>query len=758
MSNYKAYFKSIDCHEYEVRFITDYAASYTELELAGSSPVVITYDSPALLFEPIIQSRATIVVNSDGYLEDLFVSHVDDVVVDIYDNTANKLVWTGYLKPQIYSQGYVNCIESIEFEASDCLAALQYIDYDNVGSYKQIVTFRDIIARVCEKEALDGFYWAKTKKLGNNWLLPENLTISEQNFYTEDTDEPWKFSEVLEEMCRYLGYTLVQWGSYLFFLDMQAFHSSEVMEMYRYLSSENFSAGTQTTLNTPVVITKDSYMGSGHQISFEPVYNKATVSANFYFPKNFIPDIDEDDYRTNRLGGTAIQSIEVVPNSIRLKHFEAKNLYTPVYLDEDGKRQYDACDIDYKYYRRIMDNQYYEPVYYTYDLNPTTPSTSELPTSSITKNYISGQLIEYGSIENTNPNAISYELASNISMSKYLLIHQWDKPSFYTVTNLQSHVNDYPPVFKLKSGYRNPIIVDSNNSFLCLSANAMFERYSYRDYFNPDWTDEYSWGSAIRPYLNFKLGIGGKWWNGSGWTTTETSFWVKARTEEVEKGSVFMDGNNWNKDRDILNNVSFTDWTDADGYKIPLDNSIDMNGTITFMVNLPAKLQNMMTSEETSGINNWCWVSDLALTIHNKQASESDKDSDVVYGGEDTIDNDSILELNEIKTRFTTFAGNQQLSYSNVGDAVSGGFLTGITEPYLIPSYVSQKPEQNLITRFVNQYSTQTIKEQLTVKNNIAPYQKIYDSYWSDTKHFVWNGTEIDLAAGSQTITIVETK
>lgn len=178
---------------------------------------------------------------------------------------------------------------------------------------------------------------------------------------------------------------------------------------------------------------------------------------------------------------------------------------------------------------------------------------------------------------------------------------------------------------------------------------------------------------------------------------------------------------------------------------------------------MPIKLayvsvQGLDVKTQTSGQNHWCWISGLKLTIHNKLSHEV-KDSDIVYGGEEEgqIDANSIMELNDVDLKITTYPGDMPLSYSNVGKA-SGGFLTGIIEPYLIPSYVSQKPEYNLITRYIKQYSTQTIKEELVVSADITPFSKIYDAYWADNKHFAWNGTTINLAQGNQTIKIVETK
>lgn len=573
--SYKGFFKDRLGNDYVVMFVPsgDTSATYQELIL-GENPVQITYQGNSLLFSPSIISTCTIQVVSDDYLEDLMTPYAKGVSVQIYNSTQQKIVWQGYMKPQVYSQGYVNCYETIDFEASDCLASLQYQDYENINGSKKIVSFKDIIDKACDFAGVDGYYWCNSKLMpgvGHPVALPSALTISEQNFYTEDTDEPWKYGDVLDEICKYLGITLIQWENYFYFLDMQVFHANETMSMTRYDKDDDYASGSTVTLDSPVTIDADNYRGNGHSISFEPIYNKINVKANFYEPKFYTPDIDEDDYRTNRLGGSALQEIPPEVNVLWATGGKkaGNTAYTPVYIYK-AKRVYDGDDSKYCYYRRLMDNKYYEPVYYTSGLTPTTPPDADLPTSRICRSYISGQLVEYGSTSRPQEGTASYELASNLSLDKYLLIHQWDMPErFRWGAAIQEHVNDYPTIFRLKSGYTNPIIFDTD-SYLCIAATAKFERYQDRQYINPDWTSEPStdadtifsrlttWG-IVRPFLNFKLGIGGWWWNGTAWTQTETSFWVKCRTEEDEENPEIPDGGNWNQDREILNNVPFTD-------------------------------------------------------------------------------------------------------------------------------------------------------------------------------------------------------
>lgn len=496
MSNYRGYFNSLDCTPFRVDIINDTGSTaFTEVHLSGNQPFVVKYNNLSTIFSPKMISTATISVVNDGYLQEVYSPYAQGtqvILYDILDETDPVVVWCGYLKPQTYSQGYSNEWETIELEASDCLASLQYMDYQNVGSHRQIVTFKDIIDNVCNAaKQLRGYYWPRTKKLGATVLLPEHLKISEQNFYTSDSDEPWKYDEVLEEMCKYLGLTVLQWNDMLYFIDFQSFHSTEDLYVSRYLKSNNYASHTEMHLAGAKTISADTYRGNSNNISFEPIYNKATVKSNFYFVDNFIPDIFEEEYLTNRLGGTKAQEVPLVPNTIYFKEskFTGDTGYTPVYINIDGKQKHDEPDNNYWYYRKMYDNQFYESVYMTTGLTEVTPSAAELSGTGCTRNYVGATVVDFTSVERGDSNSASYEVASSAPFTKYLLIHQYDRPDFIELwpsSQQYKYANDFPAVFKLKAGYYNPIITDGDNTYLALFTNAIFERYKDRDYINPE--------------------------------------------------------------------------------------------------------------------------------------------------------------------------------------------------------------------------------------------------------------------------------
>jgi hypothetical protein len=66
------------------------------------------------------------------------------------------------------------------------------------------------------------------------------------------------------------------------------------------------------------------------------------------------------------------------------------------------------------------------------------------------------------------------------------------------------------------------------------------------------------------------------------------------------------------------------------------------------------------------------------------------------------------------------------------------------------------KPEENIISRYVNQNSTPSIKTNLTLDLSFLPTQLIRDTYWN--KNFVITSQDIDYKYCRQTITLLEKK
>lgn len=391
------------------------------------------------------------------------------------------------------------------------------------------------------------------------------------------------------------------------------------------------------------------------------------------------------------------------------------------------------------------------------------------------KKYVGATVVDLATFDRPMDNdKYLYETEANINFDRYLMIRQANKPdrqhpyanwNFLTdltpLTDQQTYTT-FPAIYKLKDGYTNPFLYD-DKAYIALDASALFERYDV-EYINPDWTDEntnmnglglfrkMSSITTITPALVFSLRVGNKWWSSSAnaWVNSQSAFVVKLGTDKTDEDNVDFTGW-WNEDHPVLNNISWTDWAGAKGYKIPLEAGMDMNQDILFQVHMPSKMQVFKTTGDSgSGINSMCWVKNLKLSFATKD-SENYKNSDVVY--RNIIDSGSVNTLSDISMKITTYPGEGMHSYSNVG--LDGVLLENVIKVGLDDR--ANKPEQNKIKAYVNQYSTNTIKQNLTLSNSIGPLDRIKDPTL-DGKYFGILGSKIDYAKGSQDLTLIETK
>ena len=181
---YFGQFKSLNGDTYTVKLGSN---ATSEIKLADN-PFTVTYNTSATPFEPVRTSTATIRIVHNNYLEDILSSQAQGTEVILTRNDV--VMWIGYLTPKIYSQDYVDEYETIELEAADSISSLQYIDYSPVND-RGIVSFKTIIDNICNACGnLNGYYWTTSKKIDSSILTPDLLAVSEQNFFSSDTDEP----------------------------------------------------------------------------------------------------------------------------------------------------------------------------------------------------------------------------------------------------------------------------------------------------------------------------------------------------------------------------------------------------------------------------------------------------------------------------------------------------------------------------------------------------------------------------------------
>lgn len=757
--NYKGYFNGLDNKYYKVELIGDSASGeYTEIMLAGDNPFTVQYNESSTPFDPLRTSVATINIVNNNYMEDILSVHATDTIVKLiqYSGSSETTVWCGYLSPKIYDNGYENCYETISLNANDCLTTLQYTKYSEMNG-RGITNIKDIIDNIVTNcGLLDGYYWTRSKKVGTSVLLPNQLMIPEQNFYFNDTDDSWSLQTVLEEICRYLGFTALQWETKLYFIDYQTLTINDDVYATWYGKANGYTQGAATHLIPSKTIDGDSYRLNGSTISFEPIYNKVVVNCNMNVCEDFIPELFADDNLTNR-NGDIYANYEVEPEDPATAKYPYGNDWAG-----QGYEDEEHSDDEYRYFHRLFDNKYWSPLYYVENGTAVVPLPSQLKNKECIRNYMGGNIVDMGAVAkdyvDENGQLI---VASKLDYDRYLCLSQkyMDCDGYY----IDSSPAYRKVLFKLNDGYYFKCGL-SDSSYVVLKCKAKWERYKNRAYINPSWAStkckvKKNYNGRVQnepPKLAFRFHVGDKGWSGykKVWVPKGSEYdWFQPTIKDIIKNQDF-----WNTDYDLLNTVNWELNINDDGYIIPLS-GVDKTAKVEFEILNPSPAFFTMDNKRLKYMewNAYCWISDFSITCAEQDQDVERTDSDVVY--ENVIDGDAVNELDDITVKITSFTDMTKPSYSNIMYQATSGdnptFLTQVKEEAL--SNNPQKCEENIIEKYVYQYSTQTKKINLTLDTDIPPFQKIFAvDVDNQTKGYTQLGTSIDYRMGRQTMTYIE--
>ena len=267
----------------------DYTGQVTELTGSGEAPFSIEIADDDFLYVPVRFSTATIRVVGTDYLQSLYSTGYRQYRVIF--KRSGIVMWCGFIKPELYTQDYSGTIFELEIECISAMSVLEYIDYKTKNeAEKGFVTLWELLTR-CVSESRGSYsnvyiphVYAKDKSNYTAWAnVLQDMTISEQNFFDEE-DKPMKLKEVLEEICKFLNWTCVDWKGDLYFVD--ADHAGDY---YKY--TLDFSTYT-TVRGFTISVQKVTFSGDNHTLDILCGYNKVTVKDSNYPVGNLLPDED----------------------------------------------------------------------------------------------------------------------------------------------------------------------------------------------------------------------------------------------------------------------------------------------------------------------------------------------------------------------------------------------------------------------------------------------------------------------------------
>ena len=271
MQRYRLPFFNYAGESLEIKFYMEDYIGEIETLTGAPSAFVVTGTDEEFVYEPVRTSTASVSIVTDSLLNDLFSVNSHHVAVKLY--RGNKLLWTGYVEPEVFTQAYVPIADKLSINCISAIGTLENIQYEKQtenGFITSINLLRYIIRSAnggYEKIYIPYVYGSSEVNYSTKKNIFDEITLAEENF----TSEGMMLDEVLEYFCRFFNWTLYDYEGSLYFVD-----ADWKGEYFSY--GEDLVTYEMVTPNT-VLLQDIGFGGSDHTIDVLPGYNKVTVKA-----------------------------------------------------------------------------------------------------------------------------------------------------------------------------------------------------------------------------------------------------------------------------------------------------------------------------------------------------------------------------------------------------------------------------------------------------------------------------------------------
>lgn len=271
MQRYRLPFFNYAGESLEIKFYMEDYIGEIETLTGAPSAFVVTGTDEEFVYEPVRTSTASVSIVTDSLLNDLFSVNSHHVAVKLY--RGNKLLWTGYVEPEVFTQAYVPIADKLSINCISAIGTLENIQYEKQtenGFITAINLLRYIIRSAnggYEKIYIPYVYGSSEVNYSTKKNIFDEITLAEENF----TSEGMMLDEVLEYFCRFFNWTLYDYEGSLYFVD-----ADWEGEYFSY--GEDLVTYEMVTPNT-VLLQDIGFGGSDHTIDVLPGYNKVTVKA-----------------------------------------------------------------------------------------------------------------------------------------------------------------------------------------------------------------------------------------------------------------------------------------------------------------------------------------------------------------------------------------------------------------------------------------------------------------------------------------------
>lgn len=780
---YEGRFRTLKDEMIQVVIITNNDASQEkEIFFADESPVMISQSSDGI-FSPIKSRSCTIKLVTKAVYFDIYSGSSHGTSVAVNNLTKSECLFYGYVTPCQYNQPYLYNNE-IEIEAVDAISTLQDFKYSYLNGKESSVAIMDIIKKLMEIAGYSGKIYMQYN--GNKLKvlqIPTQFEYINDDIFFEDDGEASDCYAVLEEICNFYGISCVPYGNDVFFVDYQ---------VIAYVEDDNLlytdlKSLVNSTFYITDSITKEDYAGDDQNLEMDEVYNKINIKADVAEVKDDDLGVNpEDDAKSSTYYDTRIDAGERSDGkkwAIASRYFEyiqgtyandnSDNWQTPIncniIADSVGYKLAGRFDKTYPSislarmafpygngagtFNTIVGQCCLPTQQFGYE------STKEMPYSAKWNNMLSFFTQGYW--------LHKYYKEDNVGALSEDLQHQWETFIY------EQRLGGYKPVLIYNSPkYVNYSPAESDKtSYLCFTGNLLYQREckydkvhynvwtinedtNYCDGINTPLTEfgcsgtdnAYSRRKGDADYnkgwnmLKLKLSIGNKYWNGSQWTTTESTCFIPYHKDNVVTDDECLIWTGWNKP---VTNHNYTYKVNKDAFVIPINKEDNLQGYLHLEVYMPKIPWNNQLYRENNYLrinyNNIppvIFMKDFGLTLCSTDNSEKwydvfeddEEDDDIIYSN--PIDSNNVTDMDDLELKINTYNSQKPIAKSYIiepsivdGKVVEDSFKYHTAGFYdnLIGNYKRQ--EMNLVDKYYNHYSEPKKIYNCVVHGYRAPYK-----------------------------------
>jgi hypothetical protein len=691
-------FNSIDGKDYTIK-IEKEGYQGTSSELTGQpSPFTVTLSDEEFVYTPTRFSTATLHIFGGDYLQDLFSTDYRMCRVTLYE--GDRMIWRGFIKPEIYTQDYRNVKFNLDLECYSAMSVLEYVDYKQKGESRGFVTLWDLLKQCIEESRGEyGFVYlphvyGTDQSAFNAWNNPlSEMSVSEQNFFDED-DNPMTYKNVLEEIMKLMNWTCVDYMGDLYFIDI----NNQDGEYYQYGPS-TFSKVQAGSMSVQDI----GFSGDGHTLDIAPGYNKVTIRCSNYPVGDALPDTSFDTLKYLTSKDTKIYQSNT--QGYKVTHYEfmnSENERYKLWAYKYGSEEDDMTDLSSEELKEEIDKA----------------TTWEL--ASIT-GAIPVRYDEYNEDKNGNADITDYEFTEQ----------------YYIKTGRRTA--DRTPIFSRNN--RIPIMTIKG-------VPAAYSNGAFAIYFSLEMLATMTGGLATYDF-HFRLRIGSKYYHGG-----DNGYYWDTNPEPV----VGEYTNNLWVDFDDTNANDFKGPYEIQTKGRKLNDGLD--GLKGYVCHLPedeilyGDMEFTLFGPHASFVigstpANYFAIQNFEFSYAKYSTNDDSEDSDRTY--ENVVNENYINELDEIELKISSY-NNDGACYSKVlfGDKyLESNLYCGITGNTI-------RPEELLIRRIVDYYSATKLRITEVLKRaDITPITRLTDRT-QPGKYFLAMGGEIDYKMNSFKVIMVE--